>query len=586
MDKRGQYSREERQRGKTAFFSSTVSSHVHYFSCLSTPHEQVTDVTDKSNKKMEYFFGEGEADWDKCFTREDAEERRQSIVKLTSDGRRHWFPVEVNAVHGKKERRDVPWEYGARSVEGAFYSVFGRIGYDPSDGQWKQVAQDDEGSFFVNTPLAIIDKIKVLSCVLMMENAYKTMALTGAAGVQIRSKKGASDAFLQEVSKLDSKGTIARYKQSDLSNLHHAHYNTSDELCTVNINMPRGFLELAVNLRCISAWYRSKNRRTRIVPHIVPEQENNNSITVDSIISAVRNEHTFKQKAVNSSIFPLLEKAPFRTHKSIVRYSGQPKIYGNNSESKPDITNAASCTCRICRENETEKKHRFTYHKKKGALFFDSNDARHRAECLAPLNQSNELQVHNRCFNCSAVSGSKLLPVICDLGGKLLRDTETALIDLALVRCTAQLELQSNGLLPSHVITFCELLCWKEKTRDMTREEQIKVYKTKLEPVLSQLQLSRQNYAQSGGSFCQALVRGDKLTLLEDQSLVSHKYKNQDTMDIFREKKQNGSGDKPVKLSKHPRRSRGPVYMATHGLAKFGERMTLHGMDLPRDDEM
>jgi hypothetical protein len=166
------------------------------------------------------------------------------------------------------------------------------------------------------------------------------------------------------------------------------------------------------------------------------------------------------------------------------------------------------------------------------------------------------------------------------MGGKILTDSHTALVDLALVRSTTQLELQSDGLLPSHAIMLCELLCWREKTRDLPRETQLAIYKNKLEPILSHLQLSRQNYAQSGGSFCQVLVRGDKLTMCDDRSLVSHKYNNEKTVDIF--KTRLGSET----LSRHPRRSRGPVYMATHDLVKFRERMKRNGMDLPRDDEL
>ena len=523
------------------------------------------------------------------FDREKAKEKRKTVVKTTKDGRRHWFPLELN---GGLERRDVAWTYGERTVSGAFYYTNGRIGYDERQRRWKQIARDDKESFESNIPVVLFDKIKVISCVIMIENASRTLAATGAVGVQMRAKRGTNehqtDVFLQEVSKCASPlGTIARYKLVDLSNLNHAHYHVNDEAYTININMPRGFLELAVILRSIAAWHRCKNHESRFVPHVAPEEENNNSITADSIISSVRNELTFKEKAVNSESFPLLTKAQFRTHKYIVRYTGKHTLSGNNPGVYPDVINAVNCTCTQCRNTKTCSNRKDTFHRHKGYTF--CNDAEYRAQCLAPLKEKNEIQVHDRCFNCSAVSGIKLLPVICEMGGKLLQDKETALIDTTLVRTITLLEILANGLLPSHMSTFCEILCWQIKTRDMSLQQQMRVYK-ELEPLLSKIQISRQNYAQSG-NFCQAMVRGHRLIKLDDRSIVSHKYKNEETVNIFKVRKRSIESDDACNnnrrsLGKHPRRSRGPVYMATCGLVKFGERMTLHGMEYPREDEM
>jgi len=525
------------------------------------------------------------------FGREKAAEKRRTVVKTTKDGRRHWFPLELNA---GLERRDVAWTYGDRTVSGAFYCTNGRIGYDKRQRRWKQIARDDEESFESTVPVVLFDKIKVISCVVMIENASRTLAATGAVGVQMRAKRGTNehqtDVFLQEVSKCASPlGTVARYKLVDLSNLNHAHYHVTDEAYTININMPRGFHELAVILRSIAAWHRCKNPESRFVPRVAPEEENNNSITADSIISSVRNELTFKEKAVNSESFPLLTKAQFRTHKYIVRYTGNRTLAGNNPDAYPDVINAVNCSCRKCRITKTFSNRKDTFHRHKGYAFYDCNDAAYRTQCLAPLKEKNEIQVHDRCFNCSAVSGIKLLPVICEIGGKLLQDKQTALIDTTLVRTTTLLEILANGLLPSHISTFCEILCWQIKTRDMSLPEQMRVYK-ELEPLLSKIQLSRQNYAQSG-NFCQAVVRGHKLVKLDDQSIVSHKYNNEETVKIFKVRKRSLEEDdthnnKRRSLGKHPRRSRGPVYMATHGLVKFRERMILHGMEFPREDEL
>ena len=368
--------------------------------------------------------------------------------------------------------------------------------------------------------------------------------------------------------------------------------------------MPRGFPELAVNLRAMAAWHRCKNPHSRVVLHVLPEEENNNSITVDSVISAVRNEHTFKEKAIKSNIFPLLTKSQFRTHKCIVRYSDKHSLSGKSPSSQPDTMNAVNCVCVTCSNaKKVTRSNRDTFHRYKVPVQLTGNSnsdddnshgnvTKYRAACLAPLYKSHEIQVHDRSFNCSAVAGNKLMPVICKLTGKLLQDKETALIDLALVRCLAQLELQSNGILPAHVMTLCEIMCWQLETRNMTPQQQVHIYKTKLQPILSKLQVSRQNFSQSGGIFCHVMIRGNRSNVLYDQLLVSHKYKNQDTINTFKTRKRKFTNDVndteglKEKLSKHPRRNRGPVYMATCGLAKYRDRMEKHGMKLPREDEM
>jgi len=134
-----------------------------------------------------------------------------------------------------------------------------------------------------------------------------------------------------------------------------------------------------------------------------------------------------------------------------------------------------------CRNSKSKCKD--TFHRCKGCALIDCKDVKYRKLCLAPLEEKKEIQVHDRCFNCSAVSGIKLLPVVCNIGGKLLQDKEMALIDTTLVRTTTLLECLANGLLPSHISTFCEILCWQMKTRDMSLLEQMRVYKS-FEPIL------------------------------------------------------------------------------------------------------
>lgn len=541
---------------------------------------------------------------DDPFTRESARDRRTTIVKTTSDGRRHWSPAELNLARG---RTDVAWEYGIRNCAGAFYRTSGRIAYDPEQRKWRQVARDDTSSFPVSVPIVLFDKIKVVGCVLITENTSHVMALTGAAGVHARTDRGSAEVFPQEVVKTDCKGTLARYKLSDLSNANHAHYRATDEASSVNVNMPGGIYELAVNLRSVAAWYRSKNPHCRMLVQISRAEENNNSITVDSVISAVSNEITFKERATKSEVMPLLVKSDFKTHKYIACYTDGQDLAGKEPRSFVDVMNAVDCPCHRCRKHRESlyddddddggdsdgddycqgagKRRRIRRPFRR--VFRRENRIRntYRYRCLEPLYAKTEIQVHNRCFNCSAVTGNRLLPVICRMGAKLLQDTKTAHIDLALASARTQLELQSNGLLPAAAVTLCEFMCWQAKTRSMNREDQMRFYRTTIEPVLKQIHLSRQNYAQSGGTFCQSFIRGHKLIVRDDRSLVSHKYHNSDTLDIFRTHKRKGSPEKKL-TSKYPRRSRGPVYMATYGMTNFTERMRLHDMDFPTDEEL
>lgn len=501
------------------------------------------------------------------FDRRSAARLRRGIVKHTRDGRSHWFPPELNATdcNGELTRRDVAWEYGDRLVAGAFYSLRGRIAFDPVARTWRQIAESDESSLPMTVPINLFDKIKVVSCVCGMENLSRTSVLTGSVGVQNRSCKSVADAFLQEVSKCDSPiGTVARYKMSDSTNAWHAHFKGTDYLCTLNVNLPRGVYELGVLLRSMSAWHRYRNPRARFVPRIVQEEENNNSITVDSVISAVTNELSFKDRAVRSSSFLLLSKAQFRTHKYIVNYEEERQLYGRAGV---DLLPASACSCARCSARAPRRR---TFHKKvaKGA------------QVLRPVFRKKEIQVHDRCFNCSAVSGSKLMPVVCEMASKLLGDKETAKIDLALASCKALVERTSNGLLPAHVNNLCEILCWQRGTRKMAVQDQLRVYRQDLKPLLQKIRFTRQNFAQSG-RFCQAAVRGHKLLCADDRELISHKHKNPKTMEIFglrgveRKKKKSG-------LGVHMRRNRGPVWLATMDLARYPRRMRAHGMALPQ----
>ena len=62
------------------------------------------------------------------------------------------------------------------------------------------------------------------------------------------------------------------------------------------------------------------------------------------------------------------------------------------------------------------------------------------SRCLRPLVSSHEIQVHDRCLNCSAVLGIYLLPAVCDFGCTILNHPSVGWVDVALLKNTEELE--------------------------------------------------------------------------------------------------------------------------------------------------
>lgn len=488
-----------------------------------------------------------------------------------------WSPLMLNAFHENGSvREDFAFEYGTQELLGSFYHCQGFLGFDQLTQQWKQINDFEQDKYKISLPFNIYDKIKVVSCMMVYENIFKGLLDTGSIGVQNKSKNSKSDVFLQAVTKCDNPlATIARYKVKTTSCQKHALYPFFTDACALNINMPRGIEELGVILATMQASLCLNNPSGgRVNFYMVYPQQKNNSITVDSFISCVQNELTFKKKAMKSSKFKLLSKGRFPTHKYITTYQN---------------SNFKQCQCKKCNKQYN------TFHRKKitnakyCTTYFSEDFFK---EALSPLKSINELQVHERCFNCSAVSGPTLLPVIAKMGTELLSDTKTASVDLALVRVCNMLETKSHGLIPSHISNLCEILCWQLRTRFMTRDKQIEIAKNTIEPMFKNVRLSRQNFAQSGG-WCQSLVRGQQLITLPDQALVSHKYKNYKTIELFgmlKQKSVRHSGvkrkcgfenDLYVPFCKRIKRRRGPVHFFFYGPLRFAKNMSKWGLDKP-----
>ena len=560
------------------------------------------------------------------FTIQDIRKRRHVLVRHTHHGSRPFIsPIWLNGLRrdGVSFRPDVAWAYGEHVVSGATYCTTGRLGYEEHTGKWKRMARDDHQSYPISFNVNLFDKIKVMNASSVRENVTRIHILTGSVGVQNRSANTTCDTFPQEVSKCDEPhGTIALHKIGDACNTASAHHNASTVLSSTNTNMPRGSYEQIVLLRANAVRTKYACPGSLVEPKIRNVRENNNSITCDSVISSVENELCFKKNAERTDIpFKLVSKGGFRTHKLLIEYDLAGEVHsGDSPKMHGDPTSAAKCTCWRCGKDDIGRHgtRRRTFHKRKmsgtkstsdirrivsqtgdnsQARYSDAFNKRPDAEwlrtCLAPLANANEIQVHDRCFNCSAVCGTKLMPVICNLAGKMLSSTPYVRIDIALVSCKAYVEYRSNGLLPSIFNDLCEMMCWMRRTRFMSTRKQFDTYRRVFRPILARIVVSRYNYAQAV-SFSQRRIRGARALSLEDRELVTHKYRSASTLALFSKPskrevivKDDGYGAVPVPASKNvltmqPRRNVSIERLFFRGSRIFPKAMVMLALDTPQ----
>ena len=354
------------------------------------------------------------------FTRDNAELLRRTTWRKAQNGCRYWSPLEINSTFHGRTRLDIAWKYGACYADGGFHSMYGRMGYDGLKKEWRQIPRDDSDSFPINTPVVLFDKLKVFSCPVFFENVSGAMLSMGAVNVQTEKSKpeagktSYSNQFMQEASRCDSKATIQRYRMPDEPYFKHVHDDHSEKVSVLNVNMIRGLPELSVNLRALAAWYHSLNRNARVEIHTMPYKINNNSITVDSIVSAVRNETTFVAKAKEHKLFT--NKARFKARKYLAA-----------GESKFDVASAVLCQCTFCTDRRKMFK-KDTYHRVKRARRCPNAPRTEADEILGDLNKTHEIQVHGRSLNSSAIPGFTLIPIVCKLGGRLMSDNKISLV--------------------------------------------------------------------------------------------------------------------------------------------------------------
>lgn len=543
----------------------------------------------------------------------------REIFKTSTTGKMHFSPIYANALDPNGNRRpDVAWEYGRALLSGAFYHTEGRISKNPDTGLWTRVPVGSrEGENDTSCDVNIFDKIKVYSCSVVFDNCNPWLISTNLVHVQGRRKNLSSDVFLQGVTKTESPlATNARYKLCDSSTMKTVHGAVLSDVTMINTNITRGYYELLVNLYEMAAFHELKGTQSSVTVNAFPPRLNNNSITVDSIISCVTNELSFKK----GNELKVVPKDRFKTDKCVVKYGRSQDVVFTDSRHtfQRDIMNAVKCCCGWCDRSNVYKPVVGSFKKTvatcdglcdKYSLHEEKNAIR---KALEPLFGNNEVQVHERCLNCSAVMGFKVVGLVEQMCAKIV---STAKVDLALCRITSMMEKSSNGLIPSIMNDFCALLCWKLETRKMSHEKQVEFSKTVLEPFMSKVELSRQNFAQSA-CWTQSLGRGHKLITSAPRNIVSHKYDNETTNVLFGSvvrhavgKKRHTSGetigkkakrrrrtctrdtvhdtredDNNKKFNKRTRRRGGIVYMVNE-YERIGARMIRNGLKLPLSSE-
>lgn len=382
---------------------------------------------------------------------------------------------------------------------GLFYFSEGAIDYKEGDKKWECGTKDKEEEHQPRAYVNLIDKIKVYTISQFTVNVSRQFAMCGIEGTEDQSTRrctGAPEVFLQEVFKCNNPhGTVARYKRIDTSSVPHGHGVLEDfNVNRINVNMPRGYNNFVLLMRAAIAHYNFVNPDALVTAVLDPASENNNSVTADSVINGVINSFSFKYHAVQSDTkFNLTPKTTFGTHKVVELYD----------------------------DGEGPS----TYHRLKSFYYLSSEEEKEWLQTLKPL-YGIELQVHEHSMNCSAVPGSKLLPVICRKGAQLLDEEngDKIQVSLALSNAKGMMEKIAHSLIWTPLVSFCDLMCWRLGTPVMSYKDEHYVFKTLCEPIISKFMVCRDNYAQAT-DFCQQMICSTKMYTDPQLHVISHKFK-------------------------------------------------------------
>ena len=465
-------------------------------------------------------------------------------LHTSKEGAKYWSPLDLIINPISRKRPDCQWEYANQKVKGSYHNTDSKINLDDS---------------YVH--MNFFDKIKVVTCCLITDFTTWSMSLSGVANMERIGINGKySNGFLQEVYKHLDKTTITRYNVSDnqiLSNSLH-----SLQMFSININTTKGLPEIFYCIHSYCAWLVSCNPNS-VTAQFVKVRQNNNALTIDSIISSVTNEMSFMSNLLKAN--PQVSCKPqFRTHKCFMKLPLD-RLKGLENKYDSIIDKALHCKCtkcsrRISFEEEVDKK---------TPKYIDL--------CLFPLKCLDEIQVHTRCINSSGIKTPLLMSLLTNFFRQMLDNEDLIKVDLALANSKSQLEKQSNGLLPLHANMLCEIICWRARTRLMTRRNQCIYYEQNIKPLLSKITFSRYNIAQAG-NFFNYLIPGDRMITSNDINLISYKYKNLETIKIFKNEK--------YKYSKHVKRCAGIVYYFYTNHNGFNDKAKKWDIDTPTASEL
>jgi len=525
----------------------------------------------------------------------------------TRDGRLHINPFELIA--NNFTRPAVSREYGMRVSNGSFYETEGRIRFSPEAGNWLESSifstVDREEQFLRDTheselgvDVIVFDKIKVFTEEMIFRNMNLPMLYFTAYGTQNKkSDEGSSKVFMIDGTKGEWRDTKAQYKLTQVSEFCHGNHCVTMEVNKLNSNMSGSMLRLGMITQATSLFYRVLNKNYVFRPHSISQSETNNAITDGGISSCVVNELSYKKRAGSYPDIGYSPKASFHTDKVMVSYLLPKELTKlSDVENKCDpkatsIRNALNCTCRECLIIKTKTKTYHRYMKKNYHSEIESGystnwgntwplgDYELFKRSIAPITTMNEIQVHDRCMNISAVSGPCALTALCNINNRLLTvGTERAglIIDLCMAAGLADMSKKAHGLVPRMHRQFLEVICWMLGTRRMSFRKQLKVYRKYVRRLIERLQISRHTFAQAP-LFGQRLVRGDKLNTVADRALVSAQAKLPEISSIF----------KPVgkKFPRQSRRAMGIVASRENDFLRYKQAMSIHNLDEPTELE-
>ena len=361
---------------------------------------------------------------------------------------------------------------------GAFFFLSDEIYMRSEDGAWttEPCATD------VRATSIAVDKIKVITVSRYSSNTDLYHSYNGLEETQSERDPTANN-FLHEVVKVfGPMATMARYKQTETGRRFPLRANRC------NINMPKGLHEETIVTKTMEAHVRCNTfPRGRLHTRVTRNDENNNSLTIDSYLQSVVNGVTFKANATrkaefnptasssppSSACFKIVPLSSFGTHQTAVE---------------------------CCRSNRATK----------GVM---------------------EVQVHEHSLNCSAVPGSAILPEIGKKGCLMLAD-DSLIVSLANNNLKADASKMSRALTNKQVNAFCDALTWEARAHRMTRRQEMAFYRKMRKSVLSKLVVSRDNYAQAG-HFCHRQPLCQALFGLADRKMISHRFKNAVTNAFF-----------------------------------------------------